>query len=75
MHAHLFNKLKIGQSEMCTCNTAPMTTAHLLQECPLQEERRSTAWPDETPLQKKLLGDLAALKKTAAFVRATGVDV
>ena len=31
--------------------------------------------PQETPLREKLYGDLAALKKTASFVRAAGVDI
>ena len=33
------------------------------------------AWPEDTPLRDKLYGDLAALQRTAAFVRATGVPV
>ena len=30
---------------------------------------------DETPLKEKLYGDLAALKRTAAIMQATGVDI
>ena len=60
---------------MCHCDTAPMDTAHLLQDCPLQDIPRLAAWPEETPLREKLYGDLAVLKKTASIVRATGVDV
>ena len=26
MRAHMYNKMKIGQTEMCPCNTGPMTT-------------------------------------------------
>ena len=73
--AHLYNRMRIGLTEMCPCETAPMTTEHLLQHCPLQDGLRCTAWPDETPLKEKLHGDLVALKRMAAFVRATGVDV
>ena len=36
---------------------------------------RLAAWPEETPLREKLYGDLVALKKTASFVRAAGVDI
>ena len=65
----------IGLKDMCPCDTAPVTTEHLLQHCPLQDALRCTTWPDETPLKEMFYGDLAALKRTAAFVRATGVDV
>ena len=75
MRAHLYNNMRIGQTEMCPCDTAPMTTDHQLQHCPLQRALRCTTWPDETPLKEKLHGDLAALKRTAAFLRASGVDV
>ena len=60
---------------MCQCDTAPMDTARVLQDCPLQDIPRLVAWPEENPLRKKLYGDLVALRKTASFVRATGVDV
>ena len=59
---------------MCPCDTAPMDTAHVLQDCPLQDIPRLAAWPEERPLREKLYGDLAVLRKTASFVRATGVD-
>ena len=68
--------MRIGLTGMSPCDTAPMTTEHLLQRCPLQDAWRCTAWPEETPPKEKLYGDLAALKRTvAAFMRATGVDV
>ena len=75
MNAHMFNKLRIGQSERCPCNTAPMTTEHLLQHCPLQDDARQEEWPEPIPLKEKLYGDLEALRRTASFVRATGVSV
>ena len=62
--------MRIGQTEMCPCDTVPMDTAHVLQDIP-----RLAAWPEETPLREKLYGDLVALRKTASFVRATDVDV
>ena len=52
-----------------------MDTAHTLQDCPLRDILRLAAWSEETPLMEKLYGDLVALRKTASFVRATGVDV
>ena len=36
---------------------------------------RLAAGPEETPLREKLYGDIAALKKTASFVRAAGVNI
>ena len=34
LSARLFNKMKMQQSEMCPCNTAPMTSEHLHLPCP-----------------------------------------
>ena len=75
MKAHLFNKLKIGESDRCPCETAPMTTAHLLQDCPLHDALRQATWPTVTTLTEKLYGDLVGLQRTAAFVRETGVTI
>ena len=75
LNAHLYNKLRIGQTEQCPCNTGPMTTEHLLQICPLQDALRKTTWPEGEALRERLYGDLAAQKRTAAFVRQTGVPV
>ena len=57
------------------CDTAPMIGQHLLQDCPLHDVTRQEAWPEDTPLRDKLYGDIAALRRTAAFTRATGVPV
>ena len=75
LNAHLYNKMRIGQSEMCPCNTAAMTTEHLLQHCPLHVALRSSTWPEERTLNEKLHGGRAALERTAAFVRQTGVPI
>ena len=75
MRAHLFNRLKIGESDLCPCDTAPMTTAHLLQDCPLHEAFHQATWPTMTTLTEKLYGDLAGLRRTAAFVRETEVTI
>ena len=68
MRAPLYNKMRMGQTEMCPCDTAPMDTAHILQDCPLQDILRLAAWPEETPLREKLYSDLVALRKTASFM-------
>ena len=47
---------------MWPCNTAPVTSDHLLQHCPRQSTLWKTAWPEDLPLMEKLYGDLAALR-------------
>ena len=32
---------------MCHCDTAPLDTAHVLQDCPLRDIPRLAAWPEE----------------------------
>ena len=68
LNAHVFNNITLGQSEMCLCITAPMTSRHPLQHCPLQETLRKTTCPEDPPLTEKLYGDLAALGRTAALI-------
>ena len=75
LNAHLFHKLKIGQSEMVPMILPKMTTEHFLQHCPLHVGLRGDTWPENRPLRERLYGDLAELKRTAAFVTASGVDV
>ena len=55
--------------------TAPMTSQHLTQDCPLHDVVRRETWPKDTTLRDKLFGDPQALRRTAAFVRITGVSV
>ena len=56
---------KSSKSEMCPCNTAPMTNE--LQHCPLQDTAEDHLARGSAPDQK-LYGDLAALRRTAAFI-------
>ena len=37
---------QIGQFEMCSCETGPMTSELLLQHSPLQNDHRRHTWPD-----------------------------
>ena len=60
---------------MCSCNTALMTSQHLLQHCPLQDTLRKNVWPEDLALTEQLYGDLAALRRTATFVRGTNISV
>jgi len=52
-----------------------MTTEHLLQYCPLRHGPRSAIWLEVTFQREKLHGDLAEFKRTAAFVKVTGVGI
>ena len=61
---------------MCSCNTALMTSQHLLQHCSLQDTLRKNVWPEDLALTEQLYGDLESLRRTAALtVRETGVSV
>ena len=75
LRSHLYNKMNIGQTEMCPCDTALMTAVHLLQDCPIHADLRQETWQETTLLKEKLYGDLASLQRTTAFVKAVGVDV
>ena len=58
LNAHMYNKFKIGEFEMCPCNADTMTAEHLLQHCPLHDAMRWDTWPDLTLLRDKLYGNL-----------------
>ena len=75
LNAHMYNKFKVGESEMCPCNADIMTAEHILQHCRLHDARRRDTWPDPTLLRDKLYGNLEELRRTAAFVRATGICI
>ena len=36
---------------------------------------RQETWPEDPPLRDRLYGNLAALRRTAAYVRGTGVSI
>ena len=67
LNAHMYNKFKVGQSEMCPCYADIMTAEHLLQHCPLHVAMRWDMWPEPTLLRDKLYGNLEELRRTAAF--------
>ena len=74
LNAHMY-KFKVGESEMCPCNADIMTAEHLLQHCPLHDAMRRDMWPEPTLLRDKLYGSLEELRRTSAFVRATGISI
>ena len=71
----MYNKFKVGESEMCPCNADIMTAEHLLQHCRLPDAMRRDMWPERTLLRDKLYGNLEELRRTAAFVRTTGIFI
>ena len=50
LNAHMYNKFKVGESEMCPCNADIMTVEHLLQHCRLHDAMRRDMWPEPTLL-------------------------
>ena len=75
LDAHMYNKSKAGESEMCPCNADIMTTEHLQQHCRLHDALRRDMWPEPTLLRDKPYGNLEELRRTAAFVRTTGISI
>ena len=71
----MHNKFKVGETEMCPCNADIMIAEHLLQHCRLPDAMRRDTWPEPTLLRGKLYGSLEKLRRTAAFVRATGISI
>ena len=72
---HLFNKLKIGDTDKCSCNSALETTEHILQSCPLLRDLRTKTWPEPRDLSQKLYGNLGDLQRTATFMKETGLSI
>ena len=75
LNAHMYNRFKVGQSEMYPCNADILTTEHLQQHCRLHDALRRDMWPEPTLLRDKFYGNLEELRRTAAFLRATGISI
>ena len=75
LNAHMYNKFKVGESEMCPCNADIMTAEHLLQHCRLHDALRRDMWPKPTLLRDKFYGNFEELRRTAASVRTTGISI
>ena len=65
----------IGQSAILLYNSAPVTSTHLLQHCPLQDTLQKIARPEDLPWIEKLYGDLAALRRTTASERGASLSI
>ena len=73
LNAHKY-KFKADESEMCLCNADIMTAEHLLQHCQPHDALRQDMWPEPPLLKDKLYGNMEELRRTTAFVRATGIS-
>ena len=74
LNNHL-SRIKICNSNLCSCGTGAQTTEHVLQSCPLHEALRHQMWPDGAPVSVKLYGPLEELRRTAAFIGGTGLSI
>ena len=74
-NAHMFSMFKVGESEMHPCKADIMNAEHVLQNFQLHDALRRDMWPEPIPLRDKLYGNLEQLRRTAVFMRATGVSV
>ena len=72
---HLHTKFGLGPNGECPCNTGHRTPDHILQACPNFNDLRARTWSTVTTLLTKLYGSPEDLRKTAAFVQETGVDM
>ena len=50
----MYNKFKIGETDLCTCGTATMTAKHLLEECTSYDAERAESWEQAVTFQDKL---------------------
>ena len=72
---HMFNKLKIGENDLCACGLAPQNTEHVLQSCTLLSDLRTEIWPTNGTLAQKLYGTKQELTCTTDFIEASGLTI
>jgi hypothetical protein len=70
---NIYCELKIRETDLCTCGTAPMTTEHLLQECPSYDNERSETGTKAVTLHNKLYGDEENLEMTTSVFKRINV--
>ena len=75
LRRHLYNKFKIGDTDMCPCGEDIQDTEHILQACGLYTTQRLGIWPTPTDANLKLYGALEDLRRTAAFVVDAGLSI
>ena len=75
LRSHLFNKFKIGTTDVCPCGTGKMTAEHVLQDCPDHLEERKRIWTTGVPFETKLYGNVDDLTRTVTYFENINVDV
>ena len=75
LRQHMYKRYKVGDSEICPCGQAPQNTEHVLQTCSSHRQLRARAWPNHTPLEKKLYGTTEELALTVDYIVAAGLTV
>ena len=75
LRQHMHTKLKIGDTPLCQCGQGPENSHHVLQQCPRFQALRTQTWQNPTTLDKKLYGGVEDLRRTAQFIRSTGLTV
>ena len=75
LRSHLFNKFKIGDSDLCPCGEDSETTEHVLQRCPKHQNARNSIWPVTREMTNKLHGNQEDLQRTTSFIVKSGVTV
>ena len=60
---------------LCQCGLADQNLAHVLQECPLQNEQRQYFWPQGVDHATKLWGTADDLNRTASFMASLNLSV
>ena len=72
---YMFNKLKIGENDLCACGLAQQNTEHVLQSCTLLSDLRTEILPTNGTLAQKLYGTKQELTCTTDFIEASGLMV
>ena len=65
----------LAESAHCECGSDEQTPEHILQTCPLFEDRRQQTWEEDTPFGTKLWGNVDDLRRTANFVGSLGLTI
>ena len=75
LNAHMHRKLKLSPSPKCSRGIEDQTAEHILQRCPLFEQKRKDLWHEDIPMERKLYGNVEDLRRTTAFIVVTGMTV
>ena len=71
LRAHL-KRIGVAATSLCECGLADQTPSHVLQDCPLHDDRRQRIWPGGGDLYSKLWGTAAQLHVTCQFMASLG---